>query len=207
MPRASKRRPSRRAEILALIRERPGATSAQIAEHLGIADAGKITTDMWPSIRSGRVLTERVVQSGRHVNAYYLPDQINGDSVTRINQRIVDAKDTIAPALGASVQASVFGTPIPKARKARARPKPATHRASDTEKKVKAVEVGQIAPPGEFAGFACALASDGRLLLIRDGRILVSLTDPEVTTLQSFLFGRKLANVLVGMAWKAGEWR
>ncbi|MDR3100198.1 MAG: hypothetical protein LBV73_24440 [Paraburkholderia sp.] len=183
-----------------MIRERPGATSAQIAEHLGIADAGKITTDMWQSIRSGRVFTERIVQSGRHVNAYYLPDQINGDSVTRINQRVVDAKDAIAPALGAGVQASVFGTPVPKARKARARRKPAVRRAPHAEKKAGAEAGGQMAESGAFEGFACALASDGRLLLIRDGRIQLSLTDVEVTTLQNFLFGRKLANVVAGMA-------
>ncbi|WP_321844608.1 hypothetical protein [Paraburkholderia bannensis] len=202
MARASKRRPSRRAEILAVIRERPGATSAQIAEHLGITDPGKVTTDMWPSIRSGRVLTERIAQGARHVNAYYLPDQINGDSVTRVNQRVVDASEVIAPALGVTAQTSVFGGPVKKARKTKARRKPVARRAESPAipaEAGKSEQSAQTVPIHDTDGFACALGGDGQLLLIRGGRILASLSEVEAMALQKLLIRQKLASVVAGM--------
>ncbi|MBN3854603.1 hypothetical protein G3N59_14550 [Paraburkholderia sp. Ac-20340] len=202
MARASKRRPSRRAEILAVIRERPGATSAQIAEHLGIGDPGKVTTDMWPSIRSGRVLTERVMQDGRHVNAYYLPDQINGETVTRVNQRVVDANDVIAPALGVTAQTSVFGGPVKKARRTKVRRKPAAQRTASHDAPVvvgKSREVEQADATRDTDGFACALGGDGQLLLIRGGHILASLTEAEAVSLQKLLIRQKLASVFAEM--------
>lgn len=199
MARASKRRPGRRAEILALTRERPGATSAQIAEHLGIADPGKITADMWPSIRSGRVLTERVMQGGRHVNAYYLPDQINGDSVTRVNQRVVDASEVIAPPLGVAAQTSVFGGPVKKARKAKVRRKPVVRRATSPVEVDKTGDGAQTASIRDTNGFACALNGDGELLLIRGGQILASLTEAEAASLQKLLIRQKLASVFAAM--------
>ncbi|WP_321870912.1 hypothetical protein [Paraburkholderia tropica] len=198
MVRASKRRPSRRAEILALIRERPGATSAQIAEHLGIGDPGKITADMWPSIRSGRVLTERIMQGARHVNAYYLPDQISGDSVTRVNQRVVDASEVIAPALGAAAQTSVFGSPAKKARKTKARRKPVTRRAANQASPVDAGKSADVTTCEN--GFVCALAGDGQLHLIRGGQILASLTEAEAISLQKLLIGQKLLSVFAAIA-------
>jgi hypothetical protein len=195
MARAAKRRPSRRAEILEVIRQRPGATSAQIAEHLGMADPSRVTADMWPLIRSGGVLTERVLQGARHVNAYYLPDQINGDSVTRVNQRV-------APALGVTAQTSVFGGSIKKASK-KARRKPNVRRSANSAGPIEAAmsgEPGQVAADAGAGSFTCALGGDGQLFLIRGGQILVSLTEAEATSLQKVLIRQKLAGFFAGMS-------
>jgi hypothetical protein len=202
MARAAKRRPSRRAEILEVIRQRPGATSAQIAEHLGMADPSRVTADMWPLIRSGGVLTERVLQGARHVNAYYLPDQINGDSVTRVNQRVVDASEVIAPALGVTAQTSVFGGSIKKASK-KARRKPNVRRSANSAGPIEAAmsgEPGQVAADAGAGRFTCALGGDGQLFLIRGGQILVSLTEAEATSLQKVLIRQKLAGFFAGMS-------
>jgi hypothetical protein len=193
MQKASRKLPSRRAEILAVIREHPGITSGEIAQRLGIAQVGKITTDMWQAIRSERVLTERVLQNGRHVNAYYMPDQITGDSVTKVNQRIVDANDVIPPSLGPDVQTSVFGARNVKSQrgKSRAKASRAAAPAGPTS-----VPVGR---PISASGFACAIASDGTLVLIREGQIQFSLTDAEAATLQSYLMKRAAASLFANM--------
>ena len=192
MQKASKKLPSRRAEILALIKERPGITSGEIAEQLGIAVVNKITTDMWPSIKSGRVLTQRVLRNGRHVNAYYMADQITADSVTTVNQRIVDAHEVIPPALGPDVQTSIFGAHV----------KP--HRAKSRAKAVRAAAPiePRAAPASRSTSindFSCAIASDGTLVLIREGQIQFSLTDAEAATLQRYLMKRAAASLFANM--------
>lgn len=189
MQKASKKLPSRRAEILAVIREHPGITSGEIAQRLGIAQVGKITTDMWQAIKSERVLTERVLQNGRHVNAYYMPDQITGDSVTKVNQRIVDANDVIPSALGPDVQTSVFGAHNVKSKRGKSRAK-ASRAAAPVE---------PAGRPTSASGFACAIASDGTLVLIREGQIQFSLNDVEAATLQSYLMKSAAASLLSNM--------
>ncbi|NIE67039.1 hypothetical protein [Burkholderia sp. Ax-1719] len=167
-----------------------------------MADPGRVTADMWPLIRSGRVLTERVLQGARHVNAYYLPDQINGDSVTRVNQRVVDASEVIAPALGVTAQTSVFGGPVKKASK-KARRKPVARRAANSVGPVEAVvsgETGQVAAGAGAGSVTCALGDGGQLFLIRGGQILVSLTEAEAASLQKVLIRQKLVGFFAGMS-------
>lgn len=193
MQKASKKLPSRRAEILALIKERPGITSGEIAEQLGISVVNKITTDMWPSIKSGRVLTQRVLRNGRHVNAYYMADQITADSVMTVNQRIVDASDVIPPALGRDVQTSVFGAHNVKPKRGKSRAK-----ASRAAAPVEPTSV-PASRPTSASGFACAIASDGTLVLIREGQIQFSLNDAEAAALQSYLMKRAAASLFANM--------
>jgi hypothetical protein len=193
MQKASKKLPSRRAEILALIKERPGITSGEIAEQLGIAVVNKITTDMWPSIKSGRVLTQRVLRNGRHVNAYYMADQITADSVMTVNQRIVDANDVIPPALGPTAQTSVFGGHGAKSHPGKSRGKEARAAVPIEPKSVPASRSTSV------NAFACAIASDGTLVLIREGQIQFSLTDAEAATLQRYLMKRAAASLFADM--------
>jgi 3,4-dihydroxy-2-butanone 4-phosphate synthase len=49
-------------------------------------------------------------------------------------------------------------------------------------------------------GFACALTSDGSLVLIREGQIEFSLSGAEAATLQSYLVKRAAANLFASMA-------
>ncbi|CAG4911655.1 winged helix-turn-helix domain-containing protein [Paraburkholderia saeva] len=190
MTTSKKQLQSKRAQMHALIQANPGITSGEIAERVGLDSASKVTTALWKAVRSGRILTERVEQNGRFMNAHYLPDQVPPDAVERINQKLVDAKDVIPAAKSPTARNSVFD--VPRAEKAK---KPSGRRA--------ALEIASPSTPSDapvrLRGFACAVTNDGCLVLMRQGQIEFSLSDVEAATLQSYLLRRAAANVFANM--------
>ncbi|MHB9838487.1 hypothetical protein Q8F57_027035 [Paraburkholderia terrae] len=187
---------SKRAEMRALIAEYPGITSAEIAEKLGIPSSNKVGTALYNDIKGGRVLTERVERNGRWMNKHYLPDHLPVDAVIRVKQRIVDASEVIPPPASNSAPTSVFNGP----RKPRRGKKRAVRSVGKTatSPQAKVVET-QVKVVDKAPSFACAIANDGSLVLMRGGRIELSLSEVDASTLQSYLMKRAAANVFASM--------
>ncbi|REE17963.1 hypothetical protein B0G71_0940 [Paraburkholderia sp. BL27I4N3] len=183
---------SKRAEMIALIGQYPGITSADIAQRLGLESSNKVGPALWTAIKGGRILTERVERNGRWMNKHYLPDQVPPDAVTRVHQRIVDASEVIPPPGALSAPTSVFNGP----RKSPKRKWPVHHRAASGS---KVIDV-QTPAPKSASRFACAITSSGNLVLMRAGEIQFSLSDAEAATLQSYLVKRAAANLFASMA-------
>ncbi|MFM0724823.1 hypothetical protein PQQ53_14160 [Paraburkholderia strydomiana] len=185
---------SKRAEMISLIGQHPGITSAEIAERLALESSNKVGTALWTAIRAGRVMTERVERNGRWMNKHYLPDQVPPDAVTRVKQRIVDASEVIPPPGALSAPTSVFNGPRkPKHTKRPTRKVTASPAApSRPVPQPKVVE--------QLQSFSCAVANDGSLVLMRGGRIEMSLPEVDAAVLQSYLVKRAAASLFANMA-------
>lgn len=181
--------------MIDLIKAQPGITSAEITEKLDLPKSNTVATALWQEMRSGKVVTERIVANNRSVNAYYLPDQIDGDSVERITQKLVNAQNVVPIAKSSSARSSVFdvpGKPRPAAKNRRAK------RVVRTDP--KAAQPTPAASRVTAQGFACAMASNGQLVLMREGQIQFALSDVEAATLQSYLVKRAAASLFASMA-------
>ncbi|PRH35232.1 hypothetical protein, partial [Burkholderia gladioli] len=99
---------ARRDAILAAVRQQPGVTTKELADIIGTHDVKPVSNAMWRLLRSGNILSEQVTRDGAHMNAYYLPEQIDGDSVERVNQKLVDASDVVPVKRAALPAGSVF---------------------------------------------------------------------------------------------------
>lgn len=195
MANAKKAVQSKRAEMIAVIAANPGITSGEIGERVGIHSASKVTTALWSAVRSGRVMTERVERAGRFTNAHYMADQVPPDAVERINQKLVDASTVIPISKAAGARSSVFdvpGKPVPAAK--------SRHRKRVVRSVPKAIQPASAATQVTADGFACAVASNGQLVLMREGQIQFALTDVEVATLQSYLMKRAAGSLFASMA-------
>jgi hypothetical protein len=175
---------NKRAKLLELIKDKPGITSPELAEQVGFDSSSKVTTALWQRVRSGQIVTERVVRDGYNVNAHYMADQVPPDAVERINQKRVDASEVIPMVKSADARNSVFD--VPKPTKQKSQPKAEVTSSRQTT--------------ARSPGFACALTSDGSLVLIREGQIEFSLSGAEAATLQSYLVKRAAANLFASMA-------
>nr|WP_175800268.1 hypothetical protein [Burkholderia anthina] len=185
---------SRRAQVVQLIKHQPGITSAEIAEKLGLENSTKVSTSVWPEVRAGRVLVERINRNGQTMNAHYMSDDVPPDAVERIQQKIVDAKSVIPIAKSDDARTSVFDN---KGLKAKRKPSGSQRTPATLPTTSKAaVPASKI----ETAGFACAVTNDGSLVLMREGSIQFSLSSVEATTLQSYLVKRAAANLFASMA-------
>jgi hypothetical protein len=180
---------SRRAEMVALIKAEPGITSADIAKRLGLPNSSKVSTALWTSIRSGTILTERAEVDGYWMNKHYLPDQVPPDAVERIRQKLVDAKDVIPTKKSPGTQNSVFDVPSAKRHVKKSV-------ASKNATPAPASTTPSISRPPQLAtrAFACAVANDGSLVLMRAGEIAFA------AALQSYLVKRAAASLFASMA-------
>ncbi|MGP3661478.1 hypothetical protein ACTU9R_31520 [Burkholderia gladioli] len=194
MMKSKKEQLSRRAKIVELIKSRPGITSGEIAEKLALDNSTKVSTAIWPEVRAGRILVERINRHGQTMNAHYSPDAVPADAVERIQQKIVDAQNVIPIAKSDDARTSVFDN---KPRKVPRRPN-ATKRASA----VQPIVVSATTPTSKLglSGFACAVTNDGSLVLMREGQVQFSLSSTEATTLQSYLVKRAAASVFASIA-------
>ena len=175
---------NRRAKLIELIKAKPGITSPELAEQVGFDSSSKVTTALWQRVRSGHIITERVVHDGRNVNAHYMSDQVPPDAVERINQKRVDASEVIPMTKSPEARNSVFDVPKPAKQMKPTRPEVTIARQTTARS----------------PGFACALTSDGSLVLIREGQIEFSLSGAEAATLQTYLVKRAAANLFASMA-------
>lgn len=181
---------TRRAAIVTAISERPGITTAELASVLGV-EPKVISNAVWTVAKAGKVVSERIVRDGTHMNAYYLPEQVSADTVERINQKLVDASNVLPIAKSAASRNSAFDVP----RRTRSAKKRGSRRSA-----IKAT-VTPIAPATvPTPSFACAIASDGSLVLMREGRIQFSLSDVEAVTLRRYLLKAATASALASMA-------
>ncbi|SAL19295.1 hypothetical protein AWB71_00919 [Caballeronia peredens] len=190
---SSKQAQSRKAAMVDLIKAEPGITSAEIATRLGLQSSKPVPSALWQDLRSGRILTERVVVNSRHVSAYYLPEQVDAETVERIRQSVVDAKNVVPIAKTATARSSVFDVAKPPARRSTGRRGKGTarHHSKPIVSAGNARDTN-VAPQD----FACAVASDGRLMLIRGGKIELALSDVEAATLQQYLVKRAAASLI-----------
>ncbi|MBR7981124.1 hypothetical protein [Burkholderia cenocepacia] len=190
MMKSRKEQLSRRAQVVDLIKRQPGITSAEIADKLGLESSTKVSTSVWPAVRAGHVLVERINRNGQTMNAHYMADDVPPDAVERVQQKIVDAKNVIPIAKSDDARTSVFDTKRPKTKRRPrvAKPAPAAPHATKP--------IPKIGP----AGFACAVTNDGSLVLMREGTIQFSLSSIEATTLQSYLVKRAAASLFASMA-------
>ncbi|MBR7969071.1 hypothetical protein [Burkholderia cenocepacia] len=193
MMKSKKEQISRRLQIVELIKRQPGITSAELARKLNLENSTKVSTAIWPSVKAGKVLVERIVRDGTTMNAHYLSDDVPPDAVERIQQKIVDAKNVIPIAKSDDARSSVFDTKRLKtkrkprvAKRAPAAPHAAPHATTPIPK---------VGP----AGFACAVTNDGSLVLMREGAIQFALSSLEATTLQSYLVKRAAASLFASM--------
>ncbi|WP_323118873.1 winged helix-turn-helix domain-containing protein [Burkholderia alba] len=194
MMKSKKEQLSRRAKVVELIKRQPGITSAEIAEKLGLDSSTKVSTSIWPEVKSGRVLVERISRNGKTMNSHYLPDQVPPDAVERVQQKIVDASSVIPIAKSSDTRSSVFDNKPRRTLRKLGATKHLPHGQPSTVSAVtSSLQIGPV-------GFACAVTHDGRLVLIREGQIQFSLTDYEATMLQSYLVKRAAANFFVSMA-------
>ncbi|MCA8086973.1 hypothetical protein [Burkholderia cenocepacia] len=193
MMKSKKEQLSRRAQVVDLIRRQPGITSAEIAEKLALENSTKVSTSVWPEVRAGRVLVERINRNGQTMNAHYMSDDVPPDAVERIQQKIVDAKNVIPIAKSDDARTSVFDNKRPKTKhkSSTAKAAPAAHHATSHA----TTPVPTIGP----AGFACAVTNDGSLVLMREGSIQFSLSSGEATTLQSYLVKRAAATLFASI--------
>lgn len=180
---------SRRMQAVEMIKRHPGITSAEIAEKLELENSTKVSGAVWPEVRAGRVLVERIVRNGTTMNAHYMSDDVPADAVERIQQKIVDAKNVIPIAKSDEARTSVFDTKRLKTKR-----KPSTAKAASAAPHA-AIPTPKIGP----AGFACAVTNDGSLVLMREGAIQFSLSSIEATTLQSYLVKRAAASLFASM--------
>lgn len=190
MMKSKKEQISRRLQIVELIKLQPGITSAEIARKLNLENSTKVSTAVWPSVKAGRVLVERIVRDGTTMNAHYLSDDVPPDAVERIRQKIVDAKNVIPIAKSDDARSSVFDTKRPKPKR---KPRVAKRAPAATHATTPIPKTGP-------AGFACAVTNDGSLVLMREGTIQFSLSSIEATTLQSYLVKRAAASLFASMA-------
>jgi hypothetical protein len=186
---------TKRAAMMTLIGQFPGITSAEIAERLELGSSNKVGTALWTAIRSGRVLTERVERNGRWMNKHYLPDQMPVDAVVRVKQKIVDASDVIPPEAARSAPNSVFNGPR---KPAHTKKRPLRGSNAKTVAVPQSTHLPQSVE--RTLTFSCAVASDGSLMLMRGGRIEMSLPEVDATALQSYLVRRAAATLLASMA-------
>lgn len=186
---------SRRAEIVELIKQQPGITSAEIASRLGIANSTKVSSALWPSVKSNRILVERITKDGKAMNAHYHPDQVPPDAVERIKQKLVDASEVIPMAKAADARNSVFDVPG-----AARRGKKRVAGKAPTRTPSAAVPVATKPVLPASRSFACAVTNDGTLVLMRAGEIQFSLSDIEAVTLQNYLVKRAAASLFASMA-------
>ncbi len=178
---------SRRAKIVELIQREPGITSAEIAEKLGLESTAKVSTALWPDVKRGRVMVERINRNGQTMNAHYLPDQVPPDAVERIQQKLVDAKSVIPIAKPDDARTSVFDN-----RPRKAKPRQSVGKRASV---VRPTPIGDaVASMSSPVDFACAVTNDGSLVLMREGIIRFSLSCVEAATLQNYLIKRATAN-------------
>ncbi|WP_124800768.1 hypothetical protein [Paraburkholderia phosphatilytica] len=114
-----------------------------------------------------------------------MSDQVPPDAAERINQRIIDASEVIPAVKSADARNSVFDVPKQK----RPRKSGSKH---PTTTPTPAAGVPRV--------FSCAIANDGSLVLMRGGRIELSLSDTDAATLQSYLVKRATANLFASIA-------
>lgn len=185
---------SRRLQAVEMIKRYPGITSAEIAEKLDLENSTKVSGAVWPEVRAGRVLVERIVRNGTTMNAHYMSDDVPPDAVERIQQKIVDAKNVIPIAKSDDARTSVFDTKQLKTKRKPRVAKPTLAAPHTTPHAT--TPAPRIAP----VGFACAVTNDGSLVLMREGTIQFSLSSIEATTLQSYLVKRAAASLFTSMA-------
>lgn len=176
---------SKRAEMIQLIKAHPGISSAELASRVGIVGASKVTTALWQYVRSKKIVTERAEIDGRWMNRHYMSDQVPPDAAERINQKIIDAGEAVPVPKSPEARNSVFD--VPKAARSR---KPVSKRAATT------LTLTTDVP----RAFSCAIANDGSLVLMRGGRIEMSLPQADAAALQQYLVKRAAANFLASMA-------
>ena len=180
---------TRRAAIVTAISEHPGITTAELASALGV-ESKVISNAVWTVAKAGKVVSERIVRDGTHMNAYYLPEQVSAETVERVNQKLVDASNVLPIAKSATSRNSAFDVPR-KPRSTKKRSRQPTMRATVTP-------IAPVATP--IPSFACAITSDGSLVLLREGRIQFSLSDAEAGTLRRYLLKAAAASALASMA-------
>ncbi|NIE87276.1 MULTISPECIES: hypothetical protein [unclassified Burkholderia] len=188
---------ARRDAILAAVRQQPGVTTKELADIIGTHDVKPVSNAMWRLLRSGNILSEQVTRDGAHMNAYYLPEQIDGDSVERVNQKLVDASDVVPVKRAALPAGSVFEL----ARKQKRKTNPPTRSSGKPAPASANLPVDAAPAPTPHPAidpFTCAIASDGSLVLMRAGRIELALSDADTAILQRYLVKRIAANTLLG---------
>ncbi|SDR02592.1 hypothetical protein SAMN05443026_2507 [Burkholderia orbicola] len=189
MMKSKKEQLSRRMQAVEMIKRHPGITSAEIAEKLELENSTKVSGAVWPEVRAGRVLVERIVRNGTTMNAHYMADDVPPDAVERVQQKIVDVQNVIPIAKSDDARTSVFDTKRLKTKRKPGVAKPAPAAPHVT------TPLPKIGP----AGFACAVTNDGSLVLMREGTIQFSLSSVEATTLQSYLVKRAAASLFASM--------
>lgn len=191
---SKKQQVTRRVQVVELIKRQPGITSAEIAEKIGLDNSTRVSSAVWPEVKAGRVLVERIVRNGTTMNAHYMSDDVPSDAVERIQQKIVDAKNVIPIAKSDDARTSVFDTKRLKTKRKPtvAKPAPSTHHVT--------AHATTPAPKVGPAGFACAVTNDGSLVLMREGLIQFALSSVEASTLQNYLVKRAAASLFANMA-------
>jgi hypothetical protein len=175
----------KRGEMIELIRRHPGISSAELAQRVGISSASKVTTALWQYVRNGKLMTERAEIDGRWMNRHYMADQVPPDAAERINQKLVAAEDVIPMTKSVGARNSVFDVGE-------------TTKKKSGGTKVRKLPTSPTQP--RPSGFACAVTSDGSLVLIREGQIEISLSGAEAATLQAYLVKRAAASFFANMA-------
>ncbi|NBI48866.1 hypothetical protein [Burkholderia sp. ISTR5] len=172
---------ARRDAILAAVRQQPGVTTKELADIIGTHDVKPVSNAMWRLLRSGNILSE----------------QIDGDSVERVNQKLVDASDVVPVKRAALPAGSVFEL----ARKHKRKTNPPTRSSGKPAPASANLPVDAKPAPTPHPAidpFTCAIASDGSLVLMRAGRIELALSDADTAILQRYLVKRIAANTLLG---------
>lgn len=193
---AKKQPGSRRQEVINLVKAHPGITSIEVATKLGLASSTRASTALWPAIKRGHIVAERIVVDGKTMNAHYHADQVPPDAVERIQQKLVDASEVIPMSKATGARTSVFDVPS-QLRRVRQRPK---KKNSSPPATTSTPPLPTIISPRAPSGFACAVTNDGTLVLMRAGEIKFLLTDIEAATLQSYLLKRAAASLITNMA-------
>lgn len=195
MKKAVKVLQTRRATITKAVAENPGITTAELAALIGVDSSKLVSNAVWVLLKSGKLFAEQIVRDGHHMNAYYIPDQVGADSVSRIRQKLVDAADVIPTPRSRSIANSVFDVPRAAKRRSKVRVHSSLPNQVSTHPAVNSTQTLKPATPT----FACAVTNDGSLVLMREGHIEFFLSDIEAQALQRYLMKRAAANVFAEM--------
>ncbi|MFM0049887.1 hypothetical protein [Caballeronia grimmiae] len=181
-----------KAAMVELVKAEPGITSAEIASRLGLQSSKPVPSALSQDLRSGRIVTEHGVVNSRHVSALHLPEQVYAETVERIRQSVVDAENVVPIAKKATARSSVFDVSKALTRRStwRRGKRSAKHHAKPIVSAGNARDI-HVAPQD----FACVVASDGRLMLMRRGQNEPALSDVEAATLQRYVVQRAAVNL------------
>lgn len=191
MKKAVKVLQNRRGAIMKAVADNPGVTTTELVSLVGVESTKLVSNAMWVLLKSGKLLAEQITREGRHMNAYYLPEQIGPDSVARVRQKLVDAADVIPAHRSGATPNSVFDLPRATRRRSKSRARAAASKLTPTQPTAIAVKAVDVTA----GGFDCAVTNEGSLVLMRKGHIAFSLNHAEVSALESYLMKRAAGRV------------